>query len=71
MLSYFTNTSEILNMWGGILYSHDHANRDMFCYGSDGAAFDGISLVAGPGYKDIGDNIEGKDDAEIIDNSYS
>lgn len=49
-------------MWGGISYSYDHANRDMFCYATDGSSFDAISLLAGPAYKDIASNINGNDD---------
>ena len=40
-------------MWGGISYSIDHANRDMFCYDTDGANFDAASLIAGAIYKGI------------------
>ena len=58
-------------MWGGISYSYDHANRDMFCYATDGSNFDAASLIAGALYKDIGPNIGGKDNAEIVDSFYS
>lgn len=47
-------------MWGGISYSYDHANRDMFCYATDGSNFDATSLIAGALYKDIAPNIDGK-----------
>lgn len=60
ILNYLTNTSQQLNMWGGISYSIDHANRDMFCYDTDGANFDAASLIAGAIYKDIAPNINGK-----------
>jgi hypothetical protein len=52
VLSYQSNHSLTLNMWGGISYSYDHANRDMFCYATDGTSFDVLSLIAGPVYKD-------------------
>ena len=58
-------------MWGGINYSNDHANRDMFCFATDGSAFDAVSLIAGPVYKDVAQNINGTDDAEIVDIFYS
>jgi hypothetical protein len=53
VLSYQKNPNQVLSMWGGISYSYDHANRDMFCYASDGTSFDVLSLIAGPVYKDI------------------
>jgi|688.fasta_scaffold165958_2 hypothetical protein len=71
ILTYASNTTDKLNMWGGISYSRDHASRDMFCYSTDGSNFDAISLIAGPVYKDIATNIGGADDAEIVDNYYS
>jgi hypothetical protein len=63
ILTYLQNTSQTLNMWGGISYSSDHANRDMFCYASDGSSFDAVSLIAGPVYKDAASNIGGTNDA--------
>lgn len=62
VLTYLQNTSQVLNMWGGISYSSDHANRDMFCYANDGTAFDAVSLVAGAVYKDVASNIGGTND---------
>lgn len=53
------------------MYSSDHANRDLFCFATDGEAFDGISLLAGPVYKDTASNIDGKDDTQIIENSFT
>lgn len=58
-------------MWGGFSYSRDHANRDMFCYSTDGSWFDSISLIVGPLYKDIASNIQGTDDIELVDNYYT
>jgi hypothetical protein len=49
-------------MWGGIAYSSDHANRDMYCYATDGSGFDVLSLVAGPVYRDTAANIKGTED---------
>ena len=71
ILTYHHDESQMLNMWGGFACSCDHANRDMFCYDTDGNAFDAISLIAGPVYKDIAPNIGGVDDAELVDNFYS
>jgi hypothetical protein len=71
VLSYISDSSRKLNMWGGISYSSDHASRDMFCYANDGTNFDAISLVAGPVYKDTATNIGGTDDADVLDNFYS
>ena len=52
ILTYMSNQTHTLNMWGGISYSDDHANRDMFCFATDGTYFDGVSLFAGPILKD-------------------
>lgn len=71
VLTYANNDSQSLNMWGGISYSYDHANRDMFCFVIDGTSFDAASLIAGPVYKDIASNINGKEDTEIVDNTFS
>ena len=49
-------------MWGAFSYSSDHANKDAFCYATDGSAFDGVSLIVGPIYKDVASNIGGTDD---------
>lgn len=57
-------------MWGGISYSYDHANRDMFCFSTDGTAFDAISLLVGPVYQDTAANIGGTDDTKIVDNYF-
>ncbi len=57
-------------MWGGFSYSYDHANRDMFCFSTDGTAFDAISLFMGPVYQDTATNIKGKEDTTIVDNYF-
>lgn len=69
-LTYLNDASQSLSMWGGISYSYDHANRDMFCYSTDGTAFDAVSLLVGPVYKDTASNILGTDDVKIVDTSY-
>lgn len=58
-------------MWGGISYSDDHANRDMFCFATDGTYFDGVSLFAGPILKDEDPAVNGEKSIYIIDHSYS
>ena len=55
-----SNTTSF-NMWGGIGYTNDHTNKDMFCFSSkNGDNFDALSLIAAAPYKDIAGNIEAK-----------
>lgn len=66
------NQNASMNMWGGIGYTDDHSNKDMFCFSNgNGESFDALSLLAGAPYKDIAGNIEGENSISVIGNSYS